>query len=166
MSNILVGALAAVPVTFLAWLAYNWAGKPILDVRSKRLDALKVAELYGFKGYGFADDETNRAREALSEAAISLRALNRGQPWIARLYCRLLRYDLEFAASVLYGLVGLLGAALKPENSSRRDAVDAVHVLLNASQHLRAERIRDQKETSDTACASPSLTACDQALPE
>ncbi len=155
MSNILVGALAAVPVTFLAWLAYNWAGKPILDVRSKRLDTLKVAELYGFKGYGFAEDETNRAREALSEAAISLRALNRGQPWTARLYCRLLRYDLEFAASVLYGLVGLVGAHLKPENSSRRDAVDAVHILLNASQHLSAERIREIREKLAIALALP-----------
>jgi hypothetical protein len=155
MSNIIVGALSAIPITFLAWLAYNWAGKPILDVRSKRLDALKVAELYGFKGYGFGEDETNRAREVLSEAAISLRALNRGQPWTARLYCHLLRYDLESAASVLYGLVGLVGAALQPENSSRRDAVDAIHVLLNASQHLSAERIREIREKLATPLALP-----------
>jgi hypothetical protein len=155
MSDILFGALAAVPVTFLAWFAYNWAGKPILDVRSKRLDALKVAELYGFKGYGFGEDETNRAREELSEAAISLRSLNRGQPWTARLYCRLLRYDLESAASVLYGLVGLVGMALKPENSSRRDAVDAVYVLLNASQHLSAERVREIRKKLATQLALP-----------
>jgi hypothetical protein len=155
MSNIIIGALSAIPVTLLAWLAYNWAGKPILDVRSKRLDALKVAELYGFKGYGFGEDETNRAREVLSEAAISLRALNRGQPWTARLYCRLLRYELESAASVLYGLVGLVGAALHPENSSRRDAVDAVHLLLNASQHLSAERIREIREKLATPLALP-----------
>jgi hypothetical protein len=155
MSNIIIGALAAVPVTFLAWLAYNWAGKPILDVRLKRIEALKVAELYGFKGYGYSEDETNRARDELGDAAMSLRALNRGQPWTARLYCRLLGYDLEFAASVLHGLAGLVGAALTHENSSRRDGVDAVHVLLNASQHLSAERVTNIEEKLRTALALP-----------
>jgi hypothetical protein len=155
MSNIIVGALIALPASFLAWLAYNWAGKPILDVRCARLDALKVAELYGFVGYGYSENETNRARDALSDAAISLRSLNRGQPWTARLYCRLLKYDLEVAASVLFGLVGLVGAHLGEENTSRRDAVDAIHLLLNAGQHLSPARVSEIKKKLTISLALP-----------
>jgi hypothetical protein len=155
MSNIIVGALIALPASFFAWLAYNWVGKPILDVRLARLDALKVAELYGFIGYGYGDDETNRARDALGDAATSLRSLNRGQPWTARLYCRLLNYDLEVAASVLFGLVGLVGARLGEENTSRKDAVDAICLLLNARRHLNEKRIHELKKKLAISLALP-----------
>lgn len=155
MSNIIVGAVLALPASFFAWLAYNWGGKPILDVRAARLDALKAAELYSFKGFGYSDDETNAARRALSDAANALRALSRGQPWTARLYCQALGYDLELSASVLMGFVGLVGAALGHGNSSRRDGVDAVHVLLNATQHLTNERVNEVKEKLRTALALP-----------
>lgn len=153
--SIMIGALAVVPVTFLAWLAYNWAGKPILDVRSARLDALKAADLYGFTGYGHGDEETNKAKAALNEAATILRSLSRGQPWTAKVYCRVLGYDLEFAGSVLIGLAGLVGALLRIENPSRRDGVDAVHVLLGASKHLSAERVSEIKQKLRTALAIP-----------
>jgi hypothetical protein len=155
MSNIIAGALIALPASFLAWVTYNWAGKPILDVRCARLEALKAAELYGFIGYGYSEDETNRARDALSDAATALRSLNRGQPWTARLYCRFSKYDLEVAASVLSGLVGLVGAHLGQENTSRRDAVDAIHLMLNASQHLSAERVFDIRKKLGDALALP-----------
>src|SRR5580698_2090735 len=155
MSNIIVGALIAIPTSFLAWLAYNWAGKPILDVRSARIDALKTAELYGFIGYGYTDDETKRARDSLGEAATSLRSLHRSQPWTSRLYCRVLNYDLETAASILFGLVGLVGAHLNQENRSRRDSVDAIHLALNACRHLSAQRVADLREKLATALALP-----------
>jgi hypothetical protein len=155
MSNIIIGALAAAPVAFLAWITYNWIGKPVLDVRSARIDALKEAEFYGFVGYGYEEDEINTARSALSNAAMSLRALSRGQPWTARFYCHVLHCDFELSASVLLGLVGLSGAHLSHDNTSRRDAVDAVHVLLNASQHMTAERIKVVREKINTALALP-----------
>jgi hypothetical protein len=153
--SVIIGALAVVPVTFLAWLAYNWAGKPIVDVRSARPDALKAAELYRFTGYGHGDEETNRAKAGLNEAATGLRSLGRGQPWTAKLYCRMLGYDLELAGSVLIGLAGLAGAFLGAENSSRRDGVDAVHVLLGASKHLSTERVSEIKQKLQTALAIP-----------
>jgi hypothetical protein len=155
MSNIIVGALAAIPVSFLAWLAYNWAGKPILDTRSTRLEALKAVELYGFTGYGHGEDKESRAKDGLIEAAAALRSLSRGQPWTARLYCQLLGYDLEFVASVLMGLASLVGAHLGQENSSRRDSVDAIYVLLNAAQHLSAERTCEIKEKLRITLALP-----------
>jgi hypothetical protein len=155
MLNIIIGAVAVAPVTFLAWIAYNWMGKPILDVRFARIDALKAAELYGFVGYGYEENEINAARSALSNAAMSLRALNRGQPWIAKLYCKYLHYDLELASSVLMGLVGLTGANLSHDNTSRRDGSDAIHVLLNASQHMTTERIKVIREKIATTLALP-----------
>jgi hypothetical protein len=153
--SIAIGALAAIPATFLAWLAYNWAGKPVLDVRSARLDALKAAELYGFIGYGHGDEETNKAKAALNEAATELRSLSRGQPWAAKLYCHPLGYDLELAGSSLVGLAGLTGAFLGPENSSRRDSVDAVHILLNANKHLDGKRVIEIKQKLRTHLALP-----------
>jgi hypothetical protein len=155
MLNIIIGAMAVAPATFLAWIAYNWMGKPILDVRPARIEALKAAELYGFVGYGYGEDEINTARNALSNAAMSLRALSRGQPWTAKLYCNLLHYDLELSSSVLMGLVGLTGANLSHDNTSRRDGSDAIHVLLNAGQHMTTERIKVIGEKVGTALDLP-----------
>jgi hypothetical protein len=155
MLNIVLTALTAVPVTLLAWLAYNWAGKPILDMRTARLDSLKIAELYGFTGYGYSEEETNKAKTTLSEVAVALRALSRSQRWSARLYCRALGYDLELASSVLMGLAGLVGAALGKDNTSRRDGLDALYVSLAANQHLSAERTNEIREKIRTALALP-----------
>lgn len=149
--TIIIGALAAAPT----WIALNWMGKPILDLRSARLEAIKAADSYGFIGFGSKEDEVNKARSALSDAASSLRALSRGQPWTARLYCHFLGYHLELSASVLLGLVGLLEARLPYDNTSRRDGVDAVHVLLNASRHMSAERINVVREKINTPLALP-----------
>lgn len=153
--TIIIGALASAAFGAATWIAVNWMGKPILDLRSARLEAIKAADGYGFIGFGFKADEVNKARSALSDAANSLRALSRGQPWTARLYCRCLSYHLELAASVLLGLVGLLEARLPYENTSRRDGVDAVHVLLNASRHLSADRINEVWEKINTPLALP-----------
>ena len=46
--GILVGAIGAV----LVWFITNWVGKPIVDVREKRIKALQVAEQNAHVGYG------------------------------------------------------------------------------------------------------------------
>jgi len=95
--SILLGAIGAV----LAWFITNWVGKPIVDVRDKRIKALQAAEQNAYVGYAATGERVKAAKAALSEAASSLRSISRGHGWPVRLYCRFARYDLEAAANSL-----------------------------------------------------------------
>ena len=50
--SILLGAIGAV----LAWFITNWVGKPIVDVRDKRIKALHAAEQNAHVGYGASNE--------------------------------------------------------------------------------------------------------------
>lgn len=146
MVNIIVGAITGISGSLLAWLAFNWIGKPVLDVRSKRLETLQVIELHGYTGYGSSEANVNASKAALSDIAMYLRSFARAQPWTARLYCRVLHYDMEFAASAIIGLADLVGENLPAGSTTRRDNVDAVYMALNAHQHMTPERIQTIKD--------------------
>jgi hypothetical protein len=138
--TILVGAIGAV----LAWFITNWIGKPIIDVRDKRIKALHAADQHAHVWFTASIERIMEARAALNEAASGLRSVSRGHGWPVRLYCRLAGYDLEAAADWLITLrnwAGVNGVYEEP----RQVAVDAIHIFLRAHHHLSRERIDEVK---------------------
>jgi hypothetical protein len=63
--SILLGTIGAV----LAWFITNWVGKPIVDVRDKRIKALQAAEQNAYVGYAASGERVKAARAALNEGA-------------------------------------------------------------------------------------------------
>jgi len=138
--SVLLGAIGGV----LVWIITNWVGKPIVDVRDKRIKALQAAVQNAHVGYTASDKRIVDARAALSEAASSLRSISRGHGWPVRLYCRFARYDLEAAANCLIALHNWTGSP--QDDEPRQIALDAIHMFLRAhQQHLSRERIDEIK---------------------
>src|SRR5262249_37159322 len=125
----------------LVWFITNWTGKPIVDVRDKRIKALQAAEQNAHIGYGASDKRLIEARAALNEAASSLRSISRGHGLPVPVYCRLARYDLEAAASWLIDLHNRTGELGYGYDERRQIALDAIYIFLRAHQHLDRERI-------------------------
>ena len=136
--SILLGAIGAVP----GWFIANWVGKPILDVREKRIKALQAAEQNAHVGFEASNERIREARAALNEAASSLRSISRGYGWPVRLYCWLAGYDLEAAANQLIALHNMAGDIVIGEG--RQIALDAIYIFLR-QQHLSRERVAEVK---------------------
>jgi hypothetical protein len=134
--SVLSGAIGAVPV----WFITNWVGKPIVDVRDRRIKAIQAAEQNAHVGLSASKERTKEARAALNEAASSLRSISRGYGWPVRLYCRLARYDLEGAADWLIDLHNRTGE-LGWDDKAPQIALDAIYILLRAHRRLDRERI-------------------------
>ena len=139
--GILLGAIGGL----LVWFITNWVGKPIVDVRDKRIKALHAAEQNAHVGYGASNERVTEARAALNEAASGLRSISRGYGWPVRLYCRLARYDLEAAANWLITLHNMAGEPGYDDKARRQIALDATYMFLRAHQHLSQERIDEIK---------------------
>jgi hypothetical protein len=139
--SILVGAIGAV----LVWFVTNWVGKPIIDVRDKRIKALQAAEQNSRVGYGASDERVREARAALGEAASALRSISRGHGRLVRLYCRLAGYDLETASSWLVTLHNMAGEIRYDDEERREIAVVAIYIFLRAHHHLSRDRINKVK---------------------
>jgi hypothetical protein len=139
--GILLGAIGGV----LAWFVTNWVGKPVVDVRDKRIKALQAAEQNAHVGGAASDERVVAARASLNEAASALRSISRGHGWPVRLYCRLARYDLEAAASWLITLHNMAGEISYDDKARRQIALDATYMFLQAHQHLSRERIDEIK---------------------
>jgi hypothetical protein len=137
--SVLSGAIGAV----LVWFITNWVGKPIIDLRDRRIKALHAAEENAHVGYGASKERIKEARAALNEAASGLRSISRGYGWPVRLYCRLARYDLLAAANWLIALHNWAGSY--EDKEWRQIALDAIYMLLRAHHHLSRERIDEVK---------------------
>src|SRR5947209_2434089 len=98
LANNWIGLLSGAIGAVLVWFITNWVGKPIVDVKDKRIKALQAAEQNAYVGYGASNQRVREARAALNEAASGLRSISRGHGWPVRLYCRFAQYDLEAAA--------------------------------------------------------------------
>jgi len=141
IDNIISVAIGGV----LGWLAKDWVGKPIVDVRDKRIKAIQAAVQNAHVGYGVINERVREARAALNEAASGLRSISRGYGWPVRLYCRFARYDLEAAANCLIALHNMAG---EPgyDDEARQIHLDATHMFLRAHhQRLSRERIDEIK---------------------
>jgi hypothetical protein len=122
-------------------LAHNWIGKPISDVRDKRLKALQAAEQNAHVDGHASDDRVTEARAALNEAASGLQ---RRHGWPVRVYCWFFGYDLEAAASCLITLHSTTGN-YRYGDEARQLFVDAIYMFLRADKHLSPERIDEIK---------------------
>jgi hypothetical protein len=144
LANNWIGILLGSIGTGLVWVITTWIGKPIVDVRDKRIKALHAAEQNAHVGYGASIERIKEARTALNEAASGLRSVSRGYGWPVRLYCRLARYDLEGAANWLIDLHNGAGD-ISYLDERRQIVLDAIHIFLRAHQHLTRERIKEVK---------------------
>jgi hypothetical protein len=122
-------------------LAHNWIGKPISNVRDKRLKALQAAEQNAHVDGHASDDRVTEARAALNEAASGLQ---RRHGWPVRVYCWFFGYDLEAAASCLITLHSTTGN-YRYGDEARQLFVDAIYMFLRADKHLSPERIDEIK---------------------
>jgi hypothetical protein len=138
LANNWVGILSAAIGAVLVWFITNWVGKPIVDLRDKRIKALQAAEQNAHVGYS-SGTRVTEAKAALSEAASGLRSISRGHGWPVRLYCRLAQY--EAAANWLITLNNWAGDMIYDDKERRQIALDAIYMLLRAHHHLSRERI-------------------------
>jgi hypothetical protein len=144
LANNWIGILSAAIGGVLVWFITNWVGKPVVDVRDKRIKALHAAEQNAHVGFGASKERVTEASTALNEAASGLRSISRGYGWPVRLYCRLARYNLEAAADWLITLHNWAGDMLY-EDERRQIALDAIYIFLRAHQHLSRKRIDEVK---------------------
>jgi hypothetical protein len=145
LANNWISILSATIGAGLVWFITIWIGKPIVDVRDKRIKALQAAEQNAHVGLGASKERILEARAALNEAASGLRSISRGYGWPVRLYCRFAGYDLEEAASWLITLHNQAGEHGYDDKARRQTALDAIYILLRAHQHLSRERIDEIK---------------------
>jgi hypothetical protein len=142
LANNWISILLATIGGVLVWFITNWVGKPIVDVKEKRIKALHAAEQNAHVGYVASNERIIEARAALNEAASGLRSISRGHGWPVRL--RLARYDLEAAANCLIALHNLTGQ-YRYDDDDKTLLLDATHMFLRAHQHLSRERIDEIK---------------------
>ncbi len=138
--NILASAGAGIG----AWFVTNLIAKPILVVREKRLEALRVAERNAYLGPEASDERARAVRIALMDAASDLRVHARGQPWPVRLYIHLLGYNFEEAALAIRGLAEMAGNNWAEVNRTR----NLIHVYecLRAHHPFTPEEMADYRE--------------------
>jgi hypothetical protein len=145
LANNWIGILSAAIGAVLVWFITNWIGKPIVDVRDRRIKALHAAEQNAHVGFAAGDERIREARAALNEAASGLRSISRGHGWPVRLYCWLSRYNLEAAANWLITLHNWAGD-FGYDDERRQIALVAIYIFLRAHHpHLSRKRIDEVK---------------------
>jgi hypothetical protein len=132
------GAAGSVAIAALGWVGLNLFGKPILGLRDKRREALEAAERYAYVGlHGTPREEyQKRALAALHDVGNSLRAYARESSLATKLYCRMLRYDLDFAARAVLGLGAAARGEYRIDERARRLTLHALFVALGSTHHL------------------------------
>ena len=145
MTTIIISAVAGIA----AWFATNFLGRPILDLRECRLNALKIAERYSGVSLASSAGLRGTALTAYVDAGNAFLAYSREGSIAVRLWCRVFGYDLEIAALCLFGLAdGPRGHSVS--NETRRNTLNALHVSLGAAHHLsRADLTKVRKLISE-----------------
>lgn len=142
----------------VVWYVAQFYGAPILALRQKRHEALRLAERYAYYRAP-PDDETIAhtlaARRALFDISSELRALVR-QHRIVRIFNRLARYDLELATEALRGLAQMLGHDMY-ETTIKTNNLNAVYYALGADSHLTKEQRDELKREIAKAKAKSSF---------
>lgn len=140
-----MGTLGSAITTLLlggfGWIGFNFFGKPIVTLRDNRRDALEVAERYAYVGLHSSPSEALqiKALDALHDAGNHLRAHVRERSVATRIYCWSFDYDLDKAASALFGL----GEAARGRvgERTRRLTLHVLFVALGSVHHLTADEV-------------------------
>jgi hypothetical protein len=128
-----------------AWFATYFGGKPILDFREKRREALEIAERYAFVSLASSDEYRSRAVKALFDVGNTLRGYNREQSVAIRVWCRLCRYDLDLAARALLGLGQAARGEFRISKEVQENTRNTLLLALGATHHLSAAEIETLK---------------------
>jgi hypothetical protein len=139
-----VGAVSGVAT----WILSSFVGKPILDVEAKRTAAMTMAERYSYMAEPHdqaQEDRVRAARAALRDAATELRAIERGQSQLVRLYCRWCGYDLSQAFLAMNGLRHMSGSP-RYDDSTRKNNLNLLYLSLNAHGHLTADEVAELRK--------------------
>jgi hypothetical protein len=156
MTILIVPVIFSVVAAVLAWFAANFLGKPVLAVREKRSEAIKTAEQYCAVGPDSSDELRTTALKSLNELGSALRACSREGSIATRLYCRLMKYDLELAACSLFGLAKCVLEKNISENQ-RKNTVNGLYVSLGATSHMTQTEIETSKRHIAEAGGKPTL---------
>jgi hypothetical protein len=142
------GVVGSLALGAVGWVGSNFFGKPTLALRDKRREALEVAERYAYVGLHSAPSEEyqKRALAALYDVGNSLRAYARESSLATKMYCRVLRYDLDFAARAVFCLARAVQIAggqyrIVEIDNTRRPALHVLFVALGATHHLSAGEV-------------------------
>jgi hypothetical protein len=127
----------------IGWIGFNFFGKPIVTLRDNRRDALQVAERYAYVGLNSSSSETLqlKAISALHDAGNALRAHVRERSVATRIYCWALRYELDKAASALFGLGEAVRGQFSFDEGTRRLTLHVLFVALGSTDHLTADEV-------------------------
>jgi hypothetical protein len=140
VADFLAGTLAAV----VGWLGVNLIGKPLLEIRKLRSEALRLGHRYAL----WSSDQEEHIRQAkreLFDIASRLNAEVRGQSRPLRFYCWLLRHHLEDAAVALRGLAKIV-ADPRHTREARQNTLNYMCVSLHAQRHLSPEAVRKLRD--------------------
>jgi hypothetical protein len=122
------------------WVLSSFVGKPVLDIETKRTEAMKIAERFTYVAEPHDQAQEDRviaARAALRDTATELLAIERGQSQLVRAYCKWCGYDLVQAFLAINGL-RLMAGSPHYGNSTRKNNLDLLYLSLNAHDHLTA----------------------------
>jgi hypothetical protein len=127
----------------VGWIGFHFFGKPIVTLRENRRNALLVAERYAYVGLHGSPSEALQltALSALHDAGNALRAHVRERCVATRIYCRALHYDLERAASALFGLGEAVRGQYSFAERTRRLTLHVLFVALGSTYHLTADEV-------------------------
>jgi hypothetical protein len=157
LPNATQGAIAFL-VALGAWFLANFLARPIIQVRDKRFEALRLAERHALTQPPWSQAEEARVsavKSILLDISTELRTHARGQWWPVRLYCRLAGYNLDEAALAINGLQVMAGS-MRFDDSTRMNNLNLVYMYLNAHRHLSADQIAELKRL---------VAECKQSMP-
>ena len=160
MDDWLKVSIAAV-VGVAGWIVANFFGGPILALQEKRREALEVAERYYRVDSASSDGLRGTALKSLTGAGTALRALSCEASLATRLWCKLLGYDLDFAARCLFGLAQGARGEFRFEADSMEKTLNAFYVSLGAAGHLSPEVVKAVKRDIEIARKADEARADD-----
>ncbi len=151
----IAGAAGVGVAGVLGWVAANAIGRPLLTFRSDRMEVLRAVQKRQNHDMQASTKQQQEVESDLHNAQVTLQAYATGASFAIRWYCRLMRYDLDGAATSLRGLmhpVLLYGIADVPKLRAH-----GVRACLGATRGMAPARVTEaRKAAQDLVKALPA----------